>query len=164
MWGLILWGWASALAAPEMIPLTEVDLVGRTAPAFEGQMLEGEHFSLEAQRGKVVILSFWASWCGPCRQELPALQALAAKRPELAVFAVNVDREPARARQFLEQVKVDLPVVWDPDSVALGQYEVLSMPTMFLLDKNLTVKFRKTGFSKEAGLTELEAALAEVSR
>ncbi len=164
MWGLIVWGWASAQAAPEMIPLNEVDLVGRTAPAFEGQMLGGESFSLEAQRGKTVILSFWASWCGPCRQELPALQELAAKRPDLAVFAVNVDREPARARQFLDQVKVDLPVVWDPDSVALGQYEVLSMPTMFLLDKNLTVKFRKTGFSKTAGLTELEAALAEVSR
>jgi thiol-disulfide isomerase/thioredoxin len=117
------------------------------------------HHPLEAQRGQTVVLSFWASWCGPCRLELPALSDLQKERPDLKIFAVNVDRDPRLARKFLSQVNVELPIVWDPESVALGQYEVLSMPTLFLLDENLTLKFRKTGFSKENGLTELLEAL-----
>jgi thiol-disulfide isomerase/thioredoxin len=144
---------------PEMIPLDELTLIGRTAPSFEAEMLDGGNFSLEAQRGQTVVLSFWASWCGPCRLELPALSDLQKERPDLKIFAVNVDRDPRLARKFLSQVNVELPIVWDPESVALGQYEVLSMPTLFLLDENLTLKFRKTGFSKENGLTELLEAL-----
>jgi hypothetical protein len=70
-----------------------------------------------------------------------------------------VDRDPKLARRFLSQVKFELPIVWDPDSLAMGNYEVLSMPTMFLLDENLTVKFRKTGFSHKNGLKELLEAL-----
>lgn len=159
MWTLLLAALATADAAPRMIPLEEVDLVGRTAPSFELELLGGGTFTLDAMRGKQTVLSFWASWCGPCREELPALEQLAKERGDIVVYAINVDRDPNLARRFLAQVKVDLPVVWDPDSVALGQYEVLSMPTMFLLDENLTVKFRKTGFSKENGLKELIAEL-----
>lgn len=161
MW-LLLTAWlASAAAAPEMIPLQDIDLVGRTAPDIEAPLLDGGEFSLAAQRGKTVVLSFWASWCGPCRQELPALEALAKARGDIEVFAVNVDRDPALARRFLSQVTIDLPIVMDPESAALGLYEVLSMPTMFLVDRNGTVKFRKTGFSQANGLAELEAALAK---
>jgi thiol-disulfide isomerase/thioredoxin len=158
--GILIAAGLALAAPPEMIPLEALDLVGRTAPGFELTMLDGGAFKLEDQRGKRVVLSFWASWCGPCRQELPALAALQKERPDIAIFAVNVDRDPALARRFLSQVQFDLPIVWDPDSIALGQYEVLSMPTMFLLDENGTVKFRKTGFSTQNGLKELEAALA----
>jgi thiol-disulfide isomerase/thioredoxin len=167
---LALATWLAVAAAqtpdrvPEMIPLEQIDLVGRTAPAFDLDLMDGGKFSLEAQRGKTVILSFWASWCGPCRKELPALSQLQKDRPDLAIFAVNVDRDPKLAQRFLSQVKVELPIVWDPNSISLGQYEVLSMPTMFLLDKNLTVKFRKTGFSEENGLKELLSALEGVGR
>lgn len=149
----------AAQAAPEMIPLTEVDLVGRTAPDFELATLDGGTFSLQDQRGKPVVLSFWASWCGPCRQELPALAALQKERSDIRIFAINVDRDPRLAKRFLSQVPVDLPIVWDPDAKALGQYEVLSMPTLFLLDRNLTVKLRKTGFNPQHGLSELIGAI-----
>ena len=159
-----MWTWlftlATAAAAPEMIPLESLEIVGRSAPTFELEMLDGESFDLESHRGKPIVLSFWASWCGPCRYELPALQVFAAAHPEVDVFAVNVDRHPAAAQKFLRTVKVDLPIIWDPDSLALGQYDVLSMPTLFLLDKNLTVKWKKVGFSREKGLTELESELA----
>lgn len=144
---------------PKMIPADAVDLLGRTAPEFELTDLDGAPFKLSDQRGKKVVLSFWASWCAPCRAELPALDALQKERSDIAVFAVNVDRDPQLARRFLAQVPIDLPIVWDPDSLALGQYEVLSMPTMFYIDANGTVKFRKTGFSQENGLRELIDAL-----
>ncbi|MCB9682701.1 MAG: TlpA family protein disulfide reductase [Alphaproteobacteria bacterium] len=152
----------TAQAAPEMIPITDVDLVGRAAPLFDGEIFGGGAFKLEDQRGKTVVLSFWASWCGPCRHELPALSAYAKEHPELAVFAVNVDRDPAQARRFLAQVPLELPVVWDNTAAALGSYEVVSMPTMFVLDRNLTVKWRKVGFSSERGLSELQQTLAEM--
>ncbi|MEZ4322921.1 MAG: TlpA disulfide reductase family protein [Myxococcota bacterium] len=155
--------WCSmALAGPEMIPEKDVDLVGRTAPGFNAQDDEGAPFALDSTRGKPVILSFWASWCGPCRQELPALAELQKQRSDVVVYAVNVDRERAKAKQFLAQVKFDLPIVWDNNAEALGQYDVMSMPTMFLLDSKGTVKWRKTGFSRENGLTELEEQLAKL--
>lgn len=150
---------AAAPRGPEMIPIEALDLLNKPAPEFDLKTLDGGSFKLADQRGKPLVLSFWASWCGPCRQELPALSELQKQRSDVKIVAVNVDRDPKMAEKFLAQVKVELPIIWDPDSVALGQYEVLSMPTMFLLDKNLVVRFRKTGFSQERGLVELIAAL-----
>ena len=148
-----------ALAAPEMIPDKQTDLVGRTAPEFQAKTFEGDEFDLESLRGKTVVLSFWASWCTPCRLELPALAKLQKERDDVVIFAVNVDRQRPPAEKFLKQVHFELPVVWDNQSIAMGQYDVLSMPTMFVLDKQGTVKFRKTGFSKEKGLVELIGVL-----
>jgi len=149
----------SAWAAPELIPEEDADLVGRTAPSFEAVTLDGDPFDLEAVRGKPVVLAFWASWCGPCRLELPALSKLQAERDDIAIYAVNVDRDRRKADAFLRKIEVDLPVVWDNQSVAMGQYDVLSMPTMFLLDAQGTVKLRKVGYSEQKGLTELLTAL-----
>ena len=148
-----------ALAAPEMIPEKATDLLGRTAPTFEAKTFDGQDFSLEALRGKTVVLSFWASWCSPCRQELPALSQLQQERDDVVIYAVNVDRQRPPAEKFLRQVSFDLPIVWDNASLAMGQYNVLSMPTMFLVDAQGTIKFRKTGFSREKGMAELIEAL-----
>lgn len=149
----IAWG------APEMIPETPMDLVGRTAPEFTAETDDKASFSLETTRGKPVVLSFWASWCGPCRQELPALAELQKTRSDVVIYAVNVDRRRQDAAKFLKSVSFDLPILWDNNAEALGQYDVMSMPTMFLLDSKGTVKWRKTGFSKANGLKELEAQL-----
>jgi thiol-disulfide isomerase/thioredoxin len=150
---------STALATPEMIPERDTDLLGRTAPAFEAKTFDGASFNLEDLRGKTVVLSFWASWCTPCRQELPALSLLQKERDDVVIFAVNVDRQRPPAEKFLRQVQFDLPVVWDNESRAMGQYNVLSMPTMFVVDKAGTIKFRKTGYSRDKGLVELIAAL-----
>jgi len=148
-----------AVAGPELIPERDVSLVGRTAPSFEAVTLDGEPFDLEATRGKPVVLAFWASWCGPCRLELPALSKLQAERDDLAIYAVNVDRDRRKADAFLRQIEVDLPVVWDNQSLAMGQYDVLLMPTMFLLDAQGTVKLRKVGYGSDSGLSELLDAI-----
>lgn len=151
---------AAWAAPPEMIPEeAAIDLVGRTAPIFEAETLEGEAFKLDDERGTPVVLTFWASWCGPCRLELPALSTLQRERDDVVIYAVNVDRDRKLAERFLSGVDVDLPVVWDHEATSMGQYNVLSMPTMFLIDAQGTVKWRKTGFSRERGLSELVAAL-----
>ncbi len=155
------WLWAGlAFGAPEMIPEVNGEVIGRTAPDIELQLLDGGAFSLQALRGKTVVLSFWASWCGPCRRELPALSELQKQRKDIVIYAVNVDRERAKAEGFLRQVAFELPIVWDNESLAMGQYNVMSMPTLVLIDKTGTVKWTKTGFSPEKGLVELEAAIA----
>jgi cytochrome c biogenesis protein CcmG/thiol:disulfide interchange protein DsbE len=151
--------WSLASAAPEMIPEQDVDVVGRTAPTMQLRTLDGADFDLQALRGKPVVLSFWASWCTPCRQELPALDKLAAERTDIHVYAVNVDKQRHLAQKFLEKVPLDMPVVWDNESVAMGQYDVVSMPTMFVIDANGTVKWRKSGYSTKKGLAEVETAL-----
>ena len=151
-----------AAAEPEMIPLEAFQAATQTAsgPAdVELTMRDGGAFSLSAQKGKPVLLSFWASWCSPCRRELPALATYAKSHPELVVLAVNVDRDPADADKFLSSVSFDLPVAYDPDARNLGKYGVTSMPTMFLFDKKGALSWRHVGFSEEEGFSELDTAL-----
>jgi thiol-disulfide isomerase/thioredoxin len=109
--------------------------------------------------GKPIVLSFWASWCGPCRKELPALAELAGKRPGVTFLAINVDKDRPLAEHFIRELKLALPVAYDPEASVMAKFDVVVMPTMFMVDQNGTVKFRKTGFSTENGLTELIAAL-----
>lgn len=156
-----------ASAYPEMIPLQEASLVGRAAPEVELSTLDGGQFVLSESRGKPVVLAFWASWCGPCRKEMPALVALQQERADVQIVMVNVDRDLRDARRFLSQIglsKDDAEIALDNEALALGAYGVMSMPTTFLIDQSGVVRFHKVGFSTEKGLAELEAALAEVTR
>jgi thiol-disulfide isomerase/thioredoxin len=149
---------------PEMIPERPTSIVGRTAPEIEATLLDGQPFHLSSLRGRVVVVSFFASWCTPCRVELPALSELASRRPDVAIVAVNVDRDPDDARAFLAAVPVALPIVLDHSALALGRYGVVSMPTLFVLDPRGTVRYQKVGFNRETGIAELEQAIAESRR
>ena len=151
---------ASPMAMPEMIPLDHKTLLGRTAPDFALKDDQGGEFVLSKQRGKSVVIAFWASWCGPCQQELPELERLMRKHPKVTFVAVNVDRNPAAGRRFLERLKLKLPVAYDPRNEALARYDVGSMPTSYIVDRRGTVKFRKVGYSKRDGLTQLANALS----
>lgn len=152
-------------APPEMIPADVWAQIQSQAPAaadFEIPLRDGGTFRMVEQRGKKVVLSFWASWCAPCRRELPALSRWAKSHPDVVLLAVNVDRKAADAEKFIQQVAFDVPVAFDPDASHLGQYGVTSMPTMFLFDRKGELVFRKTGYSEEKGFAELEAALGGV--
>jgi thiol-disulfide isomerase/thioredoxin len=164
MWTWIPLIFGTAFAAPEMIPEEDVALEGRTAPSFAMPLMEGGEFNLESERGKPVLLSFWASWCGPCRHELPDLTGLQKKWPNLSVITVNVDREKGPANAFLRKLEgdFDLPVVWDNEARAMGQYHVASMPTLVLIDDKGTVKFVKVGYSREKGFATLETELQKL--
>jgi len=150
---------ASTTPLPEMIPLDHKTLLGRTAPDFELKDDKGGKFILSKQRGKPVVIAFWASWCGPCQDELPQLVGLAKRYPKVKFIAVNVDRNASAGRRFMERLKLKLPVAFDPENKALAQYDVASMPTSYIVDRKGTVKFRKVGFNKRDGLTQLENAL-----
>jgi len=105
------------------------------------------------------LLAFWASWCRPCQQELPALSEWQKTHPDVAIYAVSVDRKREDAEKFINKVSFDLPVAFDPDANHLSRYGVTSMPTMFLFDKTGELAWRHTGYSQKNGLTELDEAL-----
>ncbi len=145
---------------PEMVPLDAFQAAGNpVVKDFELPLMQGGTFKLSDQKGKTVVLSFWASWCGPCRKELPALSTFAATHPDVKFIAVNVDRERSAADKFLGAVSITLPVAFDPDAKALGSYGVTAMPTIFVIDKKGALAFSHTGYSEEKGFAELEAAL-----
>jgi len=119
-------------------PLNSDKIVNSKAPAFTLKDLNGKTVPLSAFKGKVVLLNFFATWCPPCRAEMPALNKLyhALKPRGLEVVAVSTDRSINDIKDFLEKHRVDFPILFDADRSASKQYRVFSMPTTFLIDRN----------------------------
>jgi thiol-disulfide isomerase/thioredoxin len=123
--------------------------VGEQAPEFSRFTLENsQHHKLSDYLGKVVYVDFWASWCGPCRQSLPSLDALYRELggQGFAVLAVNVDAYIDEAKAFLKAYPVSYPVLRDPANRLPADYGVKGMPTAFLLDKQGIVRGIHEGF------------------
>jgi peroxiredoxin len=121
---------------------------GDRAPDFSAPGISGGSVSLAAYKGKVVYLDFWASWCGPCAQSLPALDQLRKEfKPEdFQVVAVNVDRQPSLAKAFLKKRPVGYPSALDPAGGLPAKFGVDSMPTSFLIDRSGVVRHVQRGF------------------
>jgi thiol-disulfide isomerase/thioredoxin len=116
--------------------------------------------ALEQYRGKVVVVDFWASWCGPCRQSFPWLNSIAQKYRDkgLVVLGINVDRERSDADRFLKEVPANFPVVYDPAGSLATKYQVAGMPSTFILDPEGQVIATHVGF-KNSGRADREAEL-----
>ncbi|KZZ61957.1 TlpA disulfide reductase family protein, partial [Oleiphilus sp. HI0128] len=111
--------------------LSSAEQLSGAAPDFTLKSNQGSNIRLEELKGEVVMLNFWASWCGPCRQEMPLMNDIFAKYEDLGftILAVNVDEDSADADRFLKAVPVDFPVVYDSTSKVSEMYEVDAMPT-----------------------------------
>jgi thiol-disulfide isomerase/thioredoxin len=108
----------------------------------------GPNLRLGEQRGQVVLVNFWASWCGPCREEMPQLNRLYDKSrgAGLVMLGVNVDEDPAKAAAVAAQLGVRFPVLLDSDKQVSGRYELSAMPSTVLIDRNGKVRFLHKGF------------------
>ena len=136
-----------------------VSLAGRAAADFSLKSLEGELRRLSDYRGKVVVVDFWATWCPPCRQELPILNKL---RTEFAgrVEFVGIDNEDARTiRDFLKAKHYELEVLVDGKRDVQRQYGVRSIPTVLVIDARGVIRQHFIGARSEADL-RLAIALA----
>lgn len=128
-------------------------------------LASGEPVDLADYRGKVLYVDFWASWCVPCRKTFPFMNAL---HDELAaeglhILAVSVDMAPEDAQAFLEQFPADFQVAIDPTPACPTAFEVLGVPSSFILGRDGTVLHRHTGFS-ESDPEELRAQVREALR
>ncbi|GAA0764416.1 TlpA family protein disulfide reductase [Ideonella azotifigens] len=118
------------------------------APDFTLRTAEGRNLRLQEQRGQVVMLNFWATWCGPCREEMPQLGKLY-ERYQGAGFqllGVNVDEDPAAAAALAQKLGVKFPVLLDSAKQVSKLYELNSMPSTVLIDRDGKVRFLHRGY------------------
>jgi len=114
---------------------TSTAVVGRPAPAFQLQSLAGGAVSLADYKGRPVIVNFWATWCEPCKQEMPALQAEADATPDLVVLGVDNVESAVKVRPFVEQLGLRFPILLDQDGSVVERYQVTGLPTTFFIDR-----------------------------
>lgn len=118
------------------------------APDFTLKSKSGTNLRLSEYRGQVVMINFWASWCGPCRQEMPLLEDMYKRYAKLGftILGVNVDNDPGKANNYLNDVKVSFPILYDTSSSVSKLYNVSAMPTTVLVDKNGNMRFLHMGY------------------
>ncbi len=125
--------------------------VGDVPPDNLGRTLKGERVKLSDYRGKVVIVTFWASWCGPCRQELPVMAGIQNKvsRDQLVVFAVNWKEDRDRFREIAKILKdADLSLVSDADGFYGHQYDVTGIPHMDIIGRDGRIAAIHVGYGE----------------
>jgi peroxiredoxin len=127
-------GWAASESSP--------------APDFTLKSRSGENIKLSELRGDVVMVNFWASWCGPCRQEMPLLEQLYGRYQGMGftLLGVNVDEEPEAADKMLKEIPVTFPVLYDPTNKVSKQYQVKAMPSTFMVDRDGNIRYLHKGY------------------
>ena len=128
-------------ASPEMKP-------GVKARDFTLPSLAGKEVSLSSLRGKVVLLNFWATWCAPCREELPELSLLQENlgKRGLVILAVSVDNEKENAKSFVNKYKLKFETLWDGEKKVTKLYDPETMPSSYLIDRNGTLRYVHSGY------------------
>ena len=160
---------AACAAAPAGSPGASVvtigsPLIGKPAPALAGTTLDGAAFDLAAQKGSPVVVNFWASWCGPCREEFPLLEAAVKRHAGSGLVVVGSlykdDADPARA--FVAEQGATWPTVTDPDRAIGAAWKVLGPPQTFLIDRDGVIRAVQVGQVRDAA--ELDRLIAEILR
>ncbi len=120
---------------------------GRAAPAFTTADLSGRPLSLAAYRGKVVLLDFWATWCVPCREEIPHFVALQKKYGDrgFAVIGISMDDAPAPVVRFSRELAVNYPIAVGDAKLAERYGGILGLPVAFLIDREGRIRQRHDG-------------------
>ena len=121
---------------------------GQPAPDFALKSSTGENLRLSEFRGDVVMINFWATWCGPCRQEMPLLDELHNRyeRVGFNLLGVNIDDDSRRAMQMIDELGVDFPVLFDDRKEVSELYDVETMPVTVLVDREGTVRYVHLGY------------------
>ena len=146
--------------------LAASSLEGQVAPDFVLRSATGENLRLSEYRGDVVLINFWATWCGPCRQEMPLLDDLYGRyqRVGLNLLGVNIDEDSRRAMQMVQELGVNFPVLFDENKEVSKLYEVEAMPVTILVDREGIVRHIHHGYKpgyEEKYLTEIRSLLRE---
>ena len=128
--------------------------VGKPAPTFDLPVFGAKparHIALAELRGKVVLLDFWASWCGPCRQSFPLYEQLRAELPagDFTLLAINLDEMAEGPAAFLAEHPVRYTSLADPAGEVARQFGLIGMPSSFVIDRDGVVRARHTGFKPQ---------------
>ena len=135
-------------------------LVGNPAPDFDlPAQSGGKRASLNKAEGKVLLVDFWATWCGPCRASFPKYEAMAKKySDDVVIIGISEDDEADGIKEFAEQTGATFTLAWDAQKGVAGSYHPDSMPTSFIIDQKGLVRFVHSGF-REGDESEIESQL-----
>jgi len=124
------------------------DIVNKPAPDFALRSMQGPSMRMSEHLGEVVIINFWATWCGPCRQEMPLLDALYGKYKQagLVLLSVNIDEKVEPAIEMAQTLKVSYPVLFDARKEVSRAYDVGAMPVTVLVDRAGVVRYVSEGY------------------
>jgi peroxiredoxin len=138
-----------AIAAALAVALPALAIPGGSpAPTFTLGSSSGSEVSLAQYKGQVVMINFWASWCGPCRQEMPLLESIYRKYNKMGftLIGVNVEPDSHAASEWLKQTPVTFPILYDKDSKVSKLYDVAGMPSTVLIDRSGTLRMLHRGY------------------
>lgn len=118
------------------------------APDFTLKSRSGENVKLSELRGDVVMINFWASWCAPCRQEMPLLEDMHKKYSDLGfvLLGVNVEEDSSKAAELLREVPVSFPVLYDNTNKVTKLYKVVAMPSTVMVDRDGNMRYLHRGY------------------
>ncbi len=118
------------------------------APDFTLKSNSGKNLRLSDFKGQIVLINFWATWCGPCRQEMPKLDALFKRyqRAGLELWGINVEDDPGLADKFLKKNPVSFPVLYDVSSEVSERYKIDAMPTTVIVDRDGNIRHLHRGY------------------
>jgi thiol-disulfide isomerase/thioredoxin len=137
----------SSCARPPFEPETMIQ-IGSAAPNFKLPALRGGEISLDQYRGKIVMLDFWASWCGPCRMTMPLLEKLQREYADIMVLlAINLQEPGDIVRDYVRNQGISSNVLLDEQGVVSEAYGTYSIPMQVLVDKNGIIKYIQIGFN-----------------
>jgi len=145
---------------PTTVP--QAVMVGERAPDFTAETASGETIRLRDLRGRPVVLNFWATWCAPCRVEMPALQSASQRYEEsgLTILAINAMEPVDRVNEFMDELGLTFPAVLDPEGEILDLYEVRVFPTTIVIDAEGRVHARHFGPLTDEQIDEYMSAVA----
>lgn len=146
-------------ACIQSVSAAESALLRKPAPQFVRQDLSGRAVNLRAYRGKVVLLSFWATWCAPCQQELPQFAAWQHEFGGLQVIAVSMDDDAAPVRALVHKLGLQFPIAMGDAALGKRYGGVLGLPVTFLIARDGTVAER---FEGEVPLAQMEKRIEEL--
>ena len=123
-------------------------LTGQAAPDFALKSSTGANLRLSEYRGDVVMVNFWATWCGPCRQEMPLLDELYSRyeRVGFSLLGVNIDDDSRKAMKMVSDLGISFPVLFDARKEVSKLYEVDAMPVTILIDREGTIRYVHHGY------------------
>ncbi|HXF62118.1 MAG TPA: TlpA disulfide reductase family protein [Caldilineaceae bacterium] len=151
-----LWLWASRVPLDaQPANLAPEPAIGRPAPDFTLQTLDGQRFTLHELRGTPVVLNFWATWCGPCQREMPTLQTTAERYAgQVAIIGIDQAEEPEVVQRYIDSLGVTFPIPLDTDSTVAQRYNVRGMPTTFFVDEDGIIRHIWMGEMNSVTLAE----------
>ena len=148
---------------------TGVPAPGKLAPDFQLESLDGQSVSLSSLQGKPLVLNFWATWCGPCRMEMPFVQGVYVDSKwsdlEVVILAVNVGESSSTAQSFMEANKLTFTVLLDTTNEVAMAYNISAIPTTYFVDRNGIIKNIKIGaFRNKAEIDRILTELIQVDQ